>query len=105
MKKISTTQWKVAAIAAAATALLAASTAGAETKTYIACNQWNECWKVKEHVTAYPADVHVVYRDSAWWDQHQHDAQWRELPDPTTDNGWYDQAGAWHDFETTAPPH
>ena len=104
MKKPSATQWKLAAIAAAATAVLAASTAGAETKTYIACNQWNECWKVKEHVTKFPADVHIVYRDETWWDAHQHDSQWREMPDPTDDNGWYDKDGVWHAFDAPPPP-
>ena len=104
MKKRTTTHWKSAAISAAAVAVFTASTASAETKTYIACNQWNECWKVKEHITAYPSDVHVVFRDEAWWDQHQHDTQWRELPDPSDDHGWYDKDGSWHAFVTTTPP-
>jgi hypothetical protein len=104
MNKTPATHLKTAAIAAAAAAVFAVSTASAETKTYIACNQWNECWKVKEHVTKYPTDVHVVYRDATWWEQHQHDSQWREMPDPSDDNGWYDKDGVWHAFDTASPP-
>ncbi len=90
-------------LAATAGAAAISSSATAATKSYVVCNQWNECWKVKEHVTSYPADVHVIYRDESWWAQHDHDAQWRELPDPTDDNGWYDKDGAWHAFATSPP--
>ncbi len=88
-------------IAAAAAASLVTVGARAATKSYIVCNQWNECWRVKEKLTTYPADVHVIYRDNSWWAAHEHDAQWRELPDPSDDHGWYDKDGNWHPF---APP-
>ena len=92
-----------AIVAAAATVALVSSTASAATKTYVVCNQWNACWKVKEHITSYPADVHIVYQDDTWWSKHEHDAQWRELPDPSDDHGWYDKDSVWHSF-AAAPP-
>jgi len=96
-----------ALIGLAASALLVASTAKAqptETKTYVVCNRWNECWRAHEHYTTYPSDAKIVYRDDAWWSQHQHDTQWRELPDPSNDKGWYDQDGVWHAFPADSPP-
>ena len=104
MNKPNTANWKMAAVAAVAAAAFTVSTASAETKTYIACNQWIECWKVMVHVTKFPSDVHIVYRDETWWDAHQHDSQWREMPDPTDDNGWYDKDGVWHAFDAPPPP-
>ena len=92
---------KAVIIASAATVL--ASSATAATKSYVVCNQWNECWRVKEHIATYPSDVQIIYRDDTWWTQHEHDAQWRELPDPSDDHGWYDKDGVWHSF-VSAPP-
>ena len=89
-------------IAAAAATALVTSTASASTKTFVVCNQWNACWKVKERIATYPADVHIVYQDDTWWSKHEHDAQWRELPDPSDDHGWYDKDGVWRPF--AAPP-
>ncbi|MDQ2762193.1 MAG: hypothetical protein M3Y22_01445, partial [Pseudomonadota bacterium] len=72
-----------AAIAAVAAGTLAASSAAAA--SYVVCNRYDECWRVHEKYTFYPADERVVYHDDAWYAQHQHDAHWRWLADPTND--------------------
>ncbi|HEY2177838.1 MAG TPA: hypothetical protein VGH15_04590 [Caulobacteraceae bacterium] len=79
--------------------VLAISTA-AVAKTYVVCNQYDECWRVHEHYTTYPADVKIVYHDDAWWATHEHDTHvhYRLLADPTDDHGWYDKDGVWHPF-------
>jgi hypothetical protein len=87
-----------------ATVSIAASTAKADSTTYVVCNRWNECWRVHEHYTTYPSDARIVFRDEAWWQQHEHDSQWRELPDPSDDHGWYDRDGVWHPFPADVPP-
>ena len=101
---------KGALAAIAATALMAAASGAVSsedkttvTKTSVVCNRWNECWKVKEHYTTYPADMGVVSYDQAWYDAHQHDTHWRWLSDPANDKGWYDKEGAWHAFPDTPP--
>jgi len=82
---------------------LAAS--GAAASTYVACNRYDECWKVHEKYTRYPADEKIVVRDSAWYDAHQHDAQLKWLADPTDDAGYYARDGAWHPFSDAPAPH
>lgn len=42
---------------------LAATTTSAS--AYIACNRWNDCWRVPSRV-AYPAGVGVVWHPDAW---------------------------------------
>lgn len=84
----------------AAGVVLTATAASA--KSYVVCNQWDECWKVHRHDIKFPGDVHIVFHDDAWYAAHEHDAHVRWLADPTTDEGWYDQDGVWHAF---GPPH
>ncbi|MHB8528794.1 MAG: hypothetical protein ACYC8V_04685 [Caulobacteraceae bacterium] len=87
-------------VAAVAAGALAASNAGAATKTYVVCNRWDECWRVHEHYTTYPSDVGVVWHDDAWYAAHEHDTHWHWLNDPANDHGWYDKDGVWHPFAT-----
>jgi|GEM_PF-2317562 len=89
----------IASIAAAALAATSASAA-----TTVVCNRWNECWKVHERYTTYPADARIVFHDDAWYVKHQHDTRWRWQKDPDNDHGWYDKDGAWHPFADTPPP-
>ncbi|HZL01290.1 MAG TPA: hypothetical protein VFC47_15495 [Caulobacteraceae bacterium] len=89
---------KSALAAITAAAMVAASGAAAQTKTSIVCNKWDECWKVREHYTDYPADAAITWHDEAWYDAHQHDAHWHWLNDPADDHGWYDKDGTWHAF-------
>jgi hypothetical protein len=64
------------------------------TTTYVACNQYNECWRV-HHRYAYPSDAAVTYHDADWYEAHQGDGHWRWLHDPSDDRGWYDRDGNW----------
>ena len=89
-------------IASIAAGTLAATSASAAST--VVCNRWNECWRVHERYTAYPADARIVFHDDAWYEKHQHDAQWRWQKDPDNDKGWYDKDGAWHSFADTPPP-
>jgi len=73
---------------------LIAAPAVAEPATYVACNQYNECWRV-HHRYAYPSDQVITVHDGEWYEAHQQDAQWRWLNDPSDDRGWYDREGAW----------
>ncbi len=83
-------------VAVIAAGTLAATSAAA--KSYVVCND-NQCWRVHEKYTNYPADVHVTFHDDAWYAKHQHDTQWHFQADPTDDHGWYDKDGTWHAFE------
>jgi hypothetical protein len=91
-----------AMIAAMAAGTLAATSAAAE--TYVVCNRYDECWKVHEKYTNYPADERIVWHDEAWRAAHEHDARTHWLSDPADDHGFYDKDGAWHSF-ADAPPH
>ena len=75
---------------------LVATTVAADTvsTTYVACNQYNECWRV-HHRYAYPADQEITIHDSDWYDAHQQDTHWRWLSDPADDRGWYDRDANW----------
>jgi len=94
---------KSALIAAVGAAALAATGAGAATSTYVVCNRWDECWRVHERYTTYPADARIVWHDDAWYSAHQRDARWHWLKDPDDDHGWYDKDGAWHSFAAPMP--
>ncbi len=90
-----------AALAALTAGTLAASSASAA--KYVVCNRYNECWRVTQKYTEYPADMGVVYHDDTWWTAHDKDAQYRILADPTSDRGWYDKDGDWHPFAVREP--
>jgi hypothetical protein len=64
------------------------------TRTYVACNQYNECWRVHQRYS-YPSDQSIVVHDGDWYDAHQQDTHWHWLADPSDDRGWYDQDGNW----------
>src|SRR3954449_9194908 len=71
--------------------------AGAETvvQTYVACNQYGECWRVHRRY-AYGADAPITYYNSDWYDAHQNDEHVHWLPDPADDRGYYEREGRWH---------
>ena len=98
---------KGAAIALLATGTIMTSSAGAQTvtKTYVACNRYDECWKVREQYKNYPTDERIVIHDDTWYESHQHDTQWHWLSDRADDHGWYDKDGAWHAFSEAPPNH
>jgi len=70
------------------------ASADAVTNTYVACNRYDECWRVHQKY-AYPADQHISIHDSAWYDAHQSDSRWHWQSDPADDRGWYEQDGRW----------
>ena len=92
-------------IAAMSAGALVASGAAAAPDTYVVCNRYDECWKVHEKYTRYPADERIIFRDSAWYDAHQHDAHVRWLNDPANDAGYYDKDGTWMPFGDDPAPH
>ena len=65
----------------------------------VACNAYDECWRVHARYSTYPADQRIIYHDDAWWSAHEHDTQWHFEADPSDDHGYYDQSGTWHPFE------
>ena len=70
------------------------ATPAAADPVYVACNQYNECWRV-HHRYAYPSEQAVVVHDGDWYDAHQHDAQLRWMSDPSDDRGYYDRDASW----------
>lgn len=72
-----------------------AASADTVTKTYVACNQYGECWRVHQRYT-YPSDQQIVIHDGDWYDAHRSDEQVHWLNDPADDRGWYVRDGSWH---------
>ena len=64
-------------------------------RTYVACNQSGDCWRV-HHRYAYGPDAPVTYYNSDWYDAHQSDEHVHWRPDPDNDRGYYEQDGTWH---------
>jgi hypothetical protein len=64
-------------------------------RTYVACNQYNECWRVHKRY-AYGEAAPITYYHSDWYDAHQNDEHVRWLPDPDDDRGYYDRDRHWH---------
>ena len=63
--------------------------------TYVACNQYGECWRVHRRY-AYGPDAPITYYKSDWYDAHQGDEHVHWLADPQDDRGYYDRDGGWH---------
>jgi hypothetical protein len=72
-----------------------AANADAVERTYVACNQYDECWRVHQRYV-YPGDQQIVIHDSDWYDAHQNDANVHWMSDPSDDRGWYDRDEHWH---------
>lgn len=64
-------------------------------RTYVACNQYDECWRIHQRY-AYPSDQQIVIHDSDWYAAHQSDEHVHWLSDPADDRGWYVRDGTWH---------
>ena len=63
-------------------------------KTYVACNQFGECWRV-HRLYAYGASEPITYYNSDWYAAHQDDAHVHWVADPADDRGYYVR-GSWH---------
>jgi hypothetical protein len=82
------------ALAGAALVAPTISTAAAE-ESYVACNQYGDCWRVHERY-AYGPDVPITYYNSDWYAAHQRDEHIHWLADPANDRGYYDREARWH---------
>ena len=65
-------------------------------RTYVACNQYGDCWRVHRRY-AYGADAPITYYNSDWYDAHQSDEHVHWRADPENDRGYYTRDGTWHD--------
>jgi hypothetical protein len=65
------------------------------TTTYVACNQFGDCWRVHKRY-AYGPDAPITYYNSDWYDAHQNDEHVRWRADPDNDRGYYERGGRWH---------
>src|SRR5436305_14585780 len=82
------------AIAGAASLAPTISSAETVTRTYVACNQYGECWRV-HRVYAYGANAPITYYNSDWYAAHQNDEHIHWVADPADDRGYYVH-GTWH---------
>lgn len=82
-------------VAAVGAAMPTAATAQPVATTYVACNQYGECWRVHERYAYGPA-APIIYYNSDWYETHRTDEHVRWLPDPDNDRGYYDREGHWH---------
>ena len=83
-------------LAIAGATLIAPTISSADTvTTYVACNQFGECWRV-HRLYAYGADAPITYYNSDWYDAHQNDEHVHWLSDPADDRGYYERDGRWH---------
>jgi hypothetical protein len=63
--------------------------------TYVACNQFGDCWRV-HRVYAYGADAPITYYNTDWYTAHQNDEHIHWVADPADDRGYYDRDAHWH---------
>ena len=84
----------LATMGASATLPTVANAASAG-RAYVACNQYGDCWRVRERY-AYGPDAPVTYYKSDWYDAHQSDAKVHWRSDPENDRGYYERSGNWH---------
>jgi len=85
----------VLAIMGGSSVLPTAASADTVERTYVACNQYGDCWRVHQRY-AYGPDAPITYYNSDWYDAHHGDAHVHWLADPDNDRGYYDRDGAWH---------
>lgn len=85
-------------LAIAAATAMAPTISSAETtveKTYVACNQYGDCWRV-HRVYAYGKSMPITYYNSDWYAAHQNDEHIHWVADPADDRGYYDRDAVWH---------
>ena len=97
MRKLHTALGLSACFAIASATLIAPAISSAQTveQTYVACNQYAQCWRV-HRLYAYGKDTPIIYHNSDWYDAHRSDVQVRWLSDPADDRGYYDREARWH---------
>jgi len=82
------------ALASAASMVPTISRAEVVERSYVACNQYGECWRVHK-MYAYGKDYPITYYNSDWYAAHQADTNVHWVADPDDDRGYYVH-GAWH---------
>jgi hypothetical protein len=83
------------AIAGATSMVATISSAATVEKTYVACNQYGECWRV-HRLYAYGASEPITYYNDDWYAAHQDDVHVHWVADPADDRGYYVH-GTWHE--------
>lgn len=63
-------------------------------RTYVACNQYGDCWRVHRRY-AYGRDAPIIYYNSDWYDAHRNDEHVHWRADPDNDRGYYERDGRW----------
>jgi hypothetical protein len=83
-------------LAIASATLMTPSISSAQTvqSSYVACNSYGACWRVRR-IYAYGPERPITYRNVDWYVAHRNDPNIRWLDDPADDRGYYDQAGRW----------
>ena len=71
------------------------STAQTVEQSYVACNQYGDCWRVHKRY-AYGPSAPITYYNSDWYESHRNDEHVHWRADPDTDQGYYEQGGRWH---------
>ena len=96
MKKFNTVLGLSSFLALAGAALIAPTVANAQPeRSYVACNQAGDCWRV-HNMYAYGADAPITYYNSDWYSTHQKDEHYHWRADPSDDHGYYERDGRWH---------
>jgi len=85
----------VLAVAAATSMTPTIASAKVVDKTYVACNQYGDCWRV-HRLYAYGKDAPITYYNGDWYAAHQNDEHIHWLADPADDRGYYVADGTWH---------
>ena len=83
------------AIMGGSTMMPTVASAGSVQRTYVACNQSGDCWRVHRRY-AYGRDAPVTYYKSDWYDAHRRDVHVHWRSDPENDRGYYERDGRWH---------
>ncbi len=72
------------AIAGVVSMAPAVSSAETVVRTYVACNQYGECWRVRQ-MYAYGKATPITYYNADWYAAHQNDVNVHSVADPTDD--------------------
>lgn len=75
--------------------IIPVASAHAADRTYVACNQYGDCWRVRRRY-AYGEAAPIIYHNADWYDAHRNDADIHWRADPDNDRGYYDREHSWH---------
>lgn len=96
MKKFHTALGLSSLLALAGGTMVVPTISSADTveRSYVACNQYGECWRVHK-MYAYGQAAPITYYNSDWYAAHQNDVNVHWVADPGEDRGYYVH-GTWH---------